>query len=163
MLRLLTLTFGLVSGLSVAQFPEFSQQYLQRLSGAVDALEEVIADFDRSASAAGLSREEALEELQGTVFLDRRQIDMGATIARHARLAEERERLKTSSALERLIATPRAADREIAERAWADYKAAVPATSEGVAFGAAGFLAGALVFRFLWSLLTFPFRRRRHA
>ncbi len=163
MLRLLTLICGLAGGLSVAQFPEFSQQYLQRLSGAVDALEEVIADFDKSAEAAGLTREAALDELQGTVFLDRRQIDMGATIKRYEKLREERAKLASSSALQRLLATPRIADSEIAARAWQDYQPAAPATMEGVSFGAAGFLLGAFVFRLLWSLITSPFRRHRHA
>ncbi|MEM9851772.1 MAG: DUF2937 family protein, partial [Pseudomonadota bacterium] len=40
---------------ATSQFPEFSQQYVQRLGGAVDELRRVAADFDASARAAGLT------------------------------------------------------------------------------------------------------------
>ncbi|WP_284154682.1 DUF2937 family protein [Algicella marina] len=163
MLRLITLMFGVVSGLAVAQFPEFSQQYLQRLSGAVDALEEVVADFDRSATAEGLSREEALQQMNGNAFVERRQTDMRATFARLERLSAEEARLRGAGALERLIAAPRIADSEIAEAAWAQYQPAVPATLEGLSFGAAGFALGAMALRVFLGLLLLPFRRRNHA
>ena len=58
--RAITLAGGLAVGAGTSQFPEFSQQYAQRLGGAVDALSEVVADFDTSAVAEGLSRSEAL-------------------------------------------------------------------------------------------------------
>ncbi|NRB05388.1 MAG: DUF2937 family protein, partial [Rhodobacteraceae bacterium] len=44
--RAIALAGGLAGGLSLSQFPEFSQQYLQRLGGAVDALAVVVTDFD---------------------------------------------------------------------------------------------------------------------
>ena len=70
----------------MAQFPEFSQQYVQRLGGAVDELRIVVADFDASAQAAGLTREAALADLSGSEFRDLRQGDMTRTIARYERL-----------------------------------------------------------------------------
>ena len=54
-LRTMVLTSGLCGALAAAQFPAYSQQYLQRLGGAVDALQQVVADFDASASALGMS------------------------------------------------------------------------------------------------------------
>ena len=60
--RALVLAGGVLGAASVSQFPEFSQQYTQRLGGAVDALGQVVADFDASAAAAGLDREAALYE-----------------------------------------------------------------------------------------------------
>lgn len=163
MLRLLGLLAGLIGGASCAQFPEFSQQYLQRLSGAVDELGKIVEDFDTSARAAGMSREKALAELDGSEFLARRNEDMSRTIERHTRLAAERGRLAQSTAIQRLLAAPRVVDPEIAERTWADYKPAVPVTGEGLLFGAAGFLAGLLGLHALVSLLRWPFRRRAHA
>ena len=161
--RALSLAAGLAGGTAVAQFPEFSQQYLQRLSGAVDELETVVADFDRSADRAGLSREAALQELSGTVFLDGRQVDMSRTISRYERLKEERLALANSTAITRLFAAPRVADEEIARRTWEDYKPAIPTTAEGLGFAAAGFLAGFFALRWTLGLILIPFRGRRRA
>ncbi len=54
MLRLLAFVGGLARARGrCRRFPEFSQQYLQRLGGQVDALAAVTADFDASAAKAG--------------------------------------------------------------------------------------------------------------
>ena len=70
--RAITLAGGLAVGAGTSQFPEFSQQYAQRLGCAVDALSEVVADFDTSAAAEGLSRSEALVQMTGADFIERR-------------------------------------------------------------------------------------------
>ena len=44
-IRAITLAGGLAVGAGASQFPEFSQQYAQRLGGAVDALGEVVRGF----------------------------------------------------------------------------------------------------------------------
>ena len=49
---------GIAGAVALSQFPEFSQQYLQRLSGAVDELKAITVAFDLSARVAGLSRED---------------------------------------------------------------------------------------------------------
>ena len=53
MIRTLTLAGALAGAVSLSQFPEFSQQYLQRLSGAVDELRGLVLAFDATAGAAG--------------------------------------------------------------------------------------------------------------
>ena len=50
--KALCLAGAFVGGGSLSQYPEFAQQYTQRLAGQVDALGQVVADFDRSALAA---------------------------------------------------------------------------------------------------------------
>ena len=60
MRRTLSLFGGLALGLALSQFPEYAQQYTQRLGGAVDELRAVTRQFDAAATAAGLSREQAL-------------------------------------------------------------------------------------------------------
>jgi len=160
LIRAISLVAGLIGASATAQFPEFSQQYLQRLSGAVDELSAVVADFDRSAAQAGLDRQTALHELSGTTFLDGRQVDMRKTIERFERLNTERQALANSTALTRLVAAPRAADPEIAARTWEDYKPAIPTTAEGLGFAAAGFLAAFMSINWGLVLLTRPFRRR---
>ncbi|MEM9430660.1 MAG: DUF2937 family protein [Pseudomonadota bacterium] len=157
--RVLALTAGLGGGAVTSQFPEFSQQYYQRLSGAVDELALVIADFDRSATAAGLDREAALAAYEGGEFLERRGEDMSRTIARHERLSAERDRLEGASAWTRLMAVPRAADPRIAERTWTEFRPSVPITTEGLGFGVVGFLLANLASVGIGRLLP---RRRAH-
>ena len=55
-MKYLALVAGLAGAGAMAQFPEASQQYVQRLAGAVDELSIVVADFDRSAQSARLFR-----------------------------------------------------------------------------------------------------------
>ncbi|MEO0388953.1 MAG: DUF2937 family protein, partial [Pseudomonadota bacterium] len=93
MLRRLALLAGLAGGALTSQLPEYAQQYTQRLGGAADELARVVADFDASAAAVGLSRDAALAELQGTAFLARRQADMRRTIAREDRLTAQATKL----------------------------------------------------------------------
>ena len=65
MIRALILAGGVAGAAGLSQFPEYSQQYNQRLAGAVDELSHVVADFDASAAAEGLSREAALAQMVG--------------------------------------------------------------------------------------------------
>ncbi|MHA3914860.1 DUF2937 family protein [Halovulum sp. GXIMD14793] len=163
-MRVIALVIGLMGGAGAAQFPEFSQQYLQRLSGAVDELVLVIADFDRSATRAGMTREQALGELDGTQFLVFRNQDMNRTFERHKRLSAERTNLVNSTALSRLLAAPTVADQDIAERTWADFKPALPVTLEGATFGAVGFVVTFILSSMILSLFgRVLFGRRRHA
>ena len=43
---------GLALAIVLSQFPEYAQQYTQRLGGAVDELRVITEDFDRAALAA---------------------------------------------------------------------------------------------------------------
>ena len=60
--RVLALLGGLAGGASLSQFPEYSQQYIQRLAGAVDELTLFVTEFDADAASVGLSWDEALQE-----------------------------------------------------------------------------------------------------
>ena len=61
-LRYFALAVALAAGLVTSQLPEFSQQYRQRLGGAIDELSRILADFDAAVQAreAILARVEAL-------------------------------------------------------------------------------------------------------
>ncbi|QUJ77080.1 DUF2937 family protein [Sulfitobacter albidus] len=161
--RALVLAGGVSGAVATSQFPEFSQQYTQRLGGAVDALETVVADFDASAQAAGLSRAEALAQLQGTEFLERRRTDMTRTITRYEALRADLAALRGQGPFMRAYHAARLTDSDIARAAWADYQPAVPANFAGLSFAGVGFVLGTLVLGFVLSLLRWPFRRRRSA
>lgn len=161
--RALVVAGGVGGAVAGSQFPEFSQQYTQRLGGAVDALQEVVADFDASAGAAGLSRVAALDELQGTDFLDRRRTDMTRTIARYERLQADLTALSGQGPFMRAYHATRLTDRDIARAAWQAYQPAVPVNFAGLSFASVGFALGAVVLGAVMNVLRRPFRRRRLA
>ncbi len=160
-LRALALVGGLAGAASTSQFPEFSQQYLQRLGGAVDALGEVVADFDASAGASGLSRADALAQMRGTPFLERRGADMSRAIARHARLSADLETLEGQGPFMRAYHAARFTDSQIARAAWDAYQPAVPVSFAGLSFAALGFVLGAAGVGGLLALMRMPLRPRR--
>ncbi|APE42895.1 hypothetical protein BOO69_05255 [Sulfitobacter alexandrii] len=162
-LRMLTLAGGLAGAAGLSQFPEFSQQYTQRLGGAVDALAEVVADFDASAAAVGLGREQALAQMQGTEFLDRRRADMAATFRRYDRLRADLAAIEGQGPFMRAYHAARLTDRQIARAAWAAYRPAVPVHFAGLVFAAVGFVLGVAVCGALCRLLAAPFRRAKRA
>lgn len=159
MIKAFSLAAGLATGALCSQAPEFTQQYLQRLAGQVDALTTVVMDFDASALASGLGREEALSQMTGTDFLIARQADMRATFARHARLSDNLAALRAATPLARLAMPHRLADTETAAATWADFQPAVPLTTAGAVAGGAGFAGGAILIAALLSLFRLPARR----
>jgi len=160
--RILNMLAGVGLGVCLSQFPEFAQQYEQRLGGAVDELETIIADFDSTAARAGLSRTEALltYESANNDFLTERGIDMTRTFARHARLTAYLEELQTAGPVERVIGFARYYDPEIASRALQTYEPALPVTPEGLGYTLAGFGTGYGGFAAATALLR---RSRRQA
>ncbi|MHA1128988.1 MAG: DUF2937 family protein [Alphaproteobacteria bacterium] len=137
-----------VLGLSMSQFPEFTQQYQQRLGGAVDELRILTQEFDRAAADQKMTRDEALAAYTGSTFLEIRAYDLAVTFQRYDRLSEDLTLLENANAV---------TDRKLVERTWQAFKPAVPVTSEGLTFAVAGGAAGFAGFAGLFGL----FRRRR--
>ena len=142
MLKVLSIAGGLAGAAGLSQYPEFSQQYTQRLAGQVDALTEVVADFEASAMRSGLTRTEAFEQMTGTQFLEDRQADMRRTFTRHAVLSENLVKLRAASPLQRMIMPQRLMDGDTLSQTWGDYTPAVPLSTAGAASAGVGFLAG---------------------
>lgn len=160
-MRILALAGGIAGAVALSQFPEFSQQYVQRLSGAADELRAVTIAFDTTARVAGLSREQALTAMGGSDFQDRLRDDMRARIYRYERLNADYQALASAAPLERLARFWHFRDADLAQRTWDDFQPAVPVTSEGAIFAGIGFASG-------WGLVTLLIgvlfgRRRRLA
>lgn len=158
-LRTIVVSFGIVSGAGFSQFPEFSQQYLQRLGGAVDELSTVVSDFDRSAATFGMSRHQALDEMNGSPFLQRRQADLRRTISRYEELSEAYAAVRYAGPFTRFYDLQHMQDPEILSGTWKDYRPAVPLTFEGAVFGLFGFLIGCGALTAVTKVLR-PNRRR---
>lgn len=159
-LRAVVLVGGLTGAAATSQFPEFSQQYMQRLGGAVDALGEVVADFDTSAQAVDLTREAALDQMQGTDFLDRRRADMTMTFARYEKLSIDLMTLQGQGPFMRAYALPRRADAQIARAAWEAYQPAMPLNLAGALFAVFGFVVAGTALAAVLKALSWPFMRR---
>ncbi|WP_299742984.1 DUF2937 family protein [uncultured Tateyamaria sp.] len=162
-LRVLVLTGGVLGGALASQLPEFSQQYRQRLGGAVDALAQVVADFDASAQAEGLTRTAALAQMHGTAFLDRRRADMTRTFGRYDQLRMDLIALNGAGPLLRTYYVARSRDTEVATAALSSFEPAVPLTAAGGIFAATGLLTGLLTVWAALKLLLWPFGRRQPA
>ena len=150
----------MLGAVSLSQFPEFSQQYLQRLSGAVDELRAVVVSFDASAAASGITREEALAELNASVFQQNLSDNLSGQITRYERLATNYNSLKQAQPLQRLTQIHRFADADLATRTWQDFRPAVPVTVDGFICAAIGFTAAWFALALIFAALPRLFRRR---
>ncbi|MEQ3709385.1 MAG: DUF2937 family protein [Tateyamaria sp.] len=158
--RVLVLAGGVLGGASASQFPEFAQQYTQRLGGAVDALGEVVADFDASAADAGLTRDAALAELQGSAFLDARRQDMTRTFERYESLQADLTKLEGTGPFMRAYHATSMSDPDVARAAMETFEPAVPLGMAGLTFAGSGFIAGLFAIWATLKLLMWPLRRR---
>lgn len=156
---------GLGLALVLSQFPEYAQQYTQRLGGAVDELRVITEDFDRAAAEGGLDRATALGryEASNDDFLAGRGTSMTSTFQRYDQLSATLARIQNADAVERLQSLPAYLDTDIGRRTLESYKPAVPVTMEGILYAGGGFILGYLVLSGIWRFVTLPFRRRRYA
>lgn len=161
--KALALAGGLAGAAACSQYPEFSQQYIQRLAGQVDALTIIVTDFDRSAQASGLSRVAALDQLQGTTFLAARRVDMQNAFARYDRLSGNLTFLRLATPVERIAMPHRLADPDTFNATWADFRPAMPLTVAGAVASAVGFAGGWGIVGLAMFVLAWPFRRRQGA
>lgn len=159
--RVLALATGLFAGAALSQGPEFVQQYSQRLGGRVDELRGFVERFDADASAAGLSRVQALGEYQtqGSRFVSARGQDAADTILRFERYDSHRAALRDAGSFGRLWVFARGADGDVVRATAEDFQPAIPVTVEGVAHAGAGFLGGMLGVGLIGRLIAM--RRRR--
>ena len=142
--RLVAMVIAGAGAGSLSQFPEFVQQYSQRLAGRIDELQRFVQEFDRDAQRAGLTRQQAIEEyrLSESEFLGARQGRVADTIERYEGYQDAKARLQEAGPFGRLIVFARNYDGEIAGAAWEDYKPAVPLTMEGLVHAGGGLVAG---------------------
>lgn len=150
---------AVLSGFLFSQSAEFTQQYLQRLGGAADALRAVVQRFDASAATAGLSRGEAVDRLKGGTddFVARQGSDAAATIARYEDVSRRYRDLVGTAPLFRPFLAASDPDREIVSGVADDYRPALPTTTDGLALTLLGLGGG-------WALgagVAVGVRRRR--
>ncbi len=158
-LRQLALFLGLLMGVITSQLPEYAQQYRQRLGGAIDEINRMLADFDSDAATMKLNREQGVERLAANSdpLASQRGARLREESARAERLERQLAAFQTAGPVGRLGVLAADMDPGIASRAWSSFEPAVPITMEGALLAFFGFLSG-------WGLVRVvgrPFRRRR--
>ena len=133
---------AIVFGIGMSQFPEFTQQYQQRLGGAVDELRIITEEFDRTAASQGMSRNQALATYTGSQFLTVRSEDLQSTFVRYERLSEDLRILEGADALGRFTSFLHMTDNQLVNSTWEAYEPAVPVDSEGFVFAVIGAMGG---------------------
>lgn len=154
---------GVVLAAMLSQFPEYAQQYTQRLGGAVDELRVITTEFDQAAQQGGLDRATALARYNSSndEFLAGRGVSMTATFQRYEMLSNTLAQIQGAGPLERLQSLPAYLDSDIGRRTLDNYQPAMPVTPEGLLYALSGFVLGYLVVSALFRLCAMPFRRRR--
>lgn len=162
-IKALTLAGGLAGAAGLSQFPEFSQQYTQRLAGKVEELTRFVEEFDADAAQVGVGREQALIDLaQGGAIGAERAQTMVRIIERQARLSNALDDLRGAGPFMRAYHANAFADGELARGTLNDFKPALPLTFEGLVFAGAGFLAGLGVFSLVGGVFGLIFGRRAY-
>jgi len=159
--RRLAVAIGLLFAVLGAQWPEFAQQYRQRLGGALDELNRMIAEFDQQTQSQSLTREQGLERLEQNddPLARQRGEAVAEDIDRAQRLSRQKQAFTDSGPVTRLIALVENFDPATMAQAWRDFEPALPVTTEAFVVGAAGLIVG-------WSLthiVAWPIRKRWRA
>ena len=154
----LALAIALLAGLIGSQGPEFAQQYRQRLGGAIDELNRIVAKFDAEAQRENLTPAQGLSRLnQNADPLARQRGEaMVETIDRANRLEGQLQAMALAGPLMRLFVMAKDFDPQIAESTLETYEPAAPLTFEALV--AAGVAA-------VWGwgathLIAWPLKRR---
>jgi hypothetical protein len=128
----------------VSQASELTQQYLQRLGGAVDALASVVQRFDASAAAAGLSRQTAITRLRQATdgFVARQGEDAATTIAQYGALRERYDTLTRNPPILRPFLALGNPEGALLQRTIGDFRPALPITGDGLFLTVLGFAGG---------------------
>lgn len=161
--RITALGLGILGGVMASQGPEYSQQYRQRLGGAIDELQRVIAQFDADAQANGETQDTAIARLRSNPddLANRQGTAMQGNVERLERLRSHREAMMQAGPFARVALMLRDGDRDIMEAAYRDFEPAMPVTEEGLLSAAAGFAALWGGFLLLTGFLRSLFKRPR--
>ncbi len=145
--RTLVVAVGLAGAAVSSQAPEFTQQYRQRLGGALQELRVVVEDFDADADRSDLSRQEALNRYRASAdtFLRERGMSIGKAIHRYESLQRQALRFETWPEFARPAALIGKSDATLVSGVWQDFRPGLPFTAAGAIWAGIGFLAAALL------------------
>ena len=131
--------FGAVA---FSQFPEFVQQYLQRLGGHLDEARRQLEQFRHVAAQSGLTLEQLIRQTAANsdAAVARLGDVMTDTLNRVHSLESAQAALQHATIWSRPFVFARYLDSAIARRTWEIFQPAVPTTPEGFVYALLGIL-----------------------
>lgn len=159
--RLLLIVCMSAGAILLSQFPEFFQQYLQRLGGRLDEINLQVAQLDERAAAAGLDRYDYIRKFigNGDPVIRREGRHLVDLVGRQVVLSQAYDALENAPPPMWAVRFAQHYDQNTAAAAMRIYRPAVSLSVEGAVYAAVGLLLGALVFVVLSTLV--PRRRAR--
>ena len=159
MFRRFALAIGLLFAALTSQLPEYTQQYRQRLGGAIDELSAMIQGFDQEAAGQSLSHDQGVARLKSNpdVLAQERGSSVEGSVERRDRLARQKQAFATAGPLSQYAVLAEDFDAGIARQAYGDFQPALPATPSGLVSALVGLAIGWL----LAHLVSIPMRGRR--
>ena len=156
--RRLAAAIGLLFALIGMQGPEFTQQYRQRLGGALDELKRVVSAFDADAARQSITPVEAIARLEGNPdpLAQARGAAIENDIVRRDKLQNALDAMQGAGPLQRIAAMAFDFDPAIADDTLQNFEPAAPLTAEALLIGALALVIG-------WGgthLCAWPIRQR---
>lgn len=148
------LLFGLIGAVLLSQFPEFFQQYMQRMGGRLDEVTSQVEALDRRAAEAGKNTPDYVRGLRvhGSAEVRREGEALQMLVQRRVTLAEAYAALTGTDRWWRAGRFVEYFDWDVASAALTVYQPAVPVTAEAAVYAGAGFGGGALIFLMLFGV-----------
>lgn len=159
--RTLYLAAAAAGGSATSQFPEFFQQYLQRLGGHVDQARIQAIRIQEAAAAEKLSLTDYLNSfLNSQISAHRRQGEiLQLELSEADRLSQSLESLTQAPVWQRPFMMTSHVEADILQAAATAFQPAVPITPEGFVYAGIGALIGIFLLRTLRSTPSL-FRRK---
>lgn len=147
MLRIILIVFALVCAGAMSQFPEFFQQYKQRMGGALDEVNRQVEALDARAAEINLDRFDYIRRfLNSTDSVIQGEGDaMVAVLVRQTRYAKILARFEAAPWYMQAAELVFHFETDIAENALKEFVPAVPLSLSGGAHALFGFLFGYLL------------------
>ena len=123
-----------------SQAPEFMQQYLQRLGGALSEAQRQLEQFKNVAAQSGQTLTELVAHSKASTDIAMAKLGgvMEAASLRVSELSTAETAIREASPFTRPFAFLRHVDSQIMQDTWTIFKPAVPTTMEGLMYAAAG-------------------------
>lgn len=149
--RLLDRALCVLGAAGLSQAPEFFQQYLQRLGGHLDEARIALARYEAVARESGITLARLIEttRAQPATPVARLGDAIAEAQARVIDLEAAEAALRAATLWERPFVFLRHVDPDIAARAWAVFKPAVPVTTEGLVYALAGMVLALALYQVL--------------
>ena len=160
MKSIFTVITALLLGALLSQFPEFYQQYLQRVGGQLDGIRLEITDLDQRAESVQKNRFEYIRRLleNNDPIVQNEGYNLARLLGKQIKLQRTFDDLNSSNPLWRSVRFAHHFNNDTAIPTLESFRPAVPITVEGAYY----FSLGAFLGWFVSWLLSRGFRRQKN-